>query len=102
MAKQPNNDELSPLVGLMMELKRRLPGLWKLCRDDGQPALAVSLRRRGAGDWLAVVTREGDDGGPEVLFASGSDWVECLRAADGQVQAGRWRPDKPRKAVKAE
>lgn len=96
MAKQSNDDEISPLVGLMMELRRRLPGVWRLCKDDGQPVKAISLRRRGANDWLAVVTREGEDSGPEVLFASGTDWVECLRAADGLVQAGKWRADKPR------
>lgn len=62
---------------------------------DAESVNDLRIKQRGEDDWLCVLRRYGDDGAPQVLFATGTDWLTCLWAADKLVQAGKWRDDKP-------
>jgi hypothetical protein len=73
----------------------RLPQLRGLVFTRAGDFAGLNIRQRGAGDWIAVAKRYGDDGGPQVLFATGFDFVGLLLNLEGSLAADRWREDKP-------
>lgn len=80
-------------------LRDLVPAIARLLMLHEEAGPQLKLVCRGAGDWLAVATCTGDDGGPQVLFATGFDVTGCLLALDAQVEHGRWRPDTYRSAA---
>ena len=56
----------------------------------------ISVILSNSGGCLAILKRFGEDGTPEVLFASGQTPVEAIAAADTRLADGGWRADKPR------
>lgn len=76
-------------------LREITPGIARLLLVDGQGGTEVRLKRRGQFDWLCLVKRETDEGGRQIVFGMGVGPIEALTYADGLVQAGRWRVDKP-------
>lgn len=47
-------------------------------------------------DVLGVARRDGADGHPEVLFASGLDWVDAMVQLSARWGSDRWKQDKRR------
>lgn len=76
-------------------LKAALPGISRLLMVGDASGASMNLKQRGPMDWICVVKRENSQGDPEVLFGIGVGPVEALGYADGQVQAGKWREDRP-------
>lgn len=72
-----------------------LPGLGRLMMVGPSEGLSVQVKQRSEYDWIVVVKQAVSAEGPLVLFGVGHGPVEALLHADGQVQAGRWREDKP-------
>lgn len=72
-----------------------LRGLYVWAELDREDAIEVRFKHRGGGDWLAIVKRYGDDGGPQVLFAQAYDFVGALIASARALEIGQWKVDKP-------
>lgn len=66
---------------------------WATTQED--EAVSVSIKCRGPADWIGIAKRVGPDGGPQVLFGVGFDFVACVVAVNGAMAAGRWKVDKP-------
>lgn len=72
-----------------------LPGIARLLMVGDATGSALQLKQRGPMDWICVVKRVNFEGESQVLFGMGVGPIEALGYADGQVQAGKWREDKP-------
>lgn len=73
--------------------KSRAAYKWFTGSDEGQRKLSLVWRD---GDVLAVATRYGPDGGPQVLFANGEDGVAATLALAGLMgDDSNWKVDKP-------
>jgi len=55
----------------------------------------LRVKQRAYGDWLGIAKRYGPDGGLEVCFGTGHDFVSALLGLNGAMAANRWKPDKP-------
>lgn len=95
MPKKGDSLRSSPESVLSRELARELPSLWDLLANPDGEFIELKLYNRGVNDTLGVCKRYGPDGGPQVLFGSGSGFVSCLLAVEGAVRAGRWKVDVP-------
>lgn len=73
----------------------RLSNVYRWGAKEEGDALSLTLKCRGAGDWIAVAKRVGADGATEVIFATGFDFVSCFLALNGSMAGNRWRVDKP-------
>jgi len=77
-------------------------GLFGVCSQlravfgvESPEGLALTVKQRAPGDWIAVAKRSGPDGGPQVAFGSGYDLVGALLGLEGALAANRWREDRP-------
>lgn len=85
----------TPHSAVMAEFKRSLSGVGDLVFDNPEDFHSIRIYNRGPQDVLTVVKRFGSDGGVEVLFGSGVDFVSSLLSASAACKNGRWRVDKP-------
>lgn len=58
-------------------------------------AVSLTFKCRGEGDWIGICKRYGDDGEPQVVFGTAFDFVSCVLAVNGAMQADKWKVDKP-------
>jgi hypothetical protein len=72
-----------------------VPQLHAVLVRNEEDAVGLNLKRRGDGDWIAVLRRVGDDGAPQVAFGTGFDLIGALLSLEGTVGAARWKEDKP-------
>lgn len=76
-------------------VKRALPKLQGLLSGDGAGDFArLVIKEDGEGWYLGVLTRYGDDGERQVVFASSEDVLGALIELDAQMARGKWRRDK--------
>lgn len=61
---------------------------------DPAAGRSLSFRRREDGGILGVLTRWGDDGAPQVLFAHAESPWSVLVQLEHRVDQGQWKPDK--------
>lgn len=85
--------------GAYQELDRTLSkycsNLYALVAHDWGDASQVTFKHQGENVWLVVVKRYGDDGAPQVLFATAYDFVGAVLAVNAAIASGSWKPDKP-------
>lgn len=62
---------------------------------NSEDFVELRVKQRGEGDFLAIAKRIGPDGGDEVCFGVGFDFLSCLLGLNGAITANRWRPDQP-------
>lgn len=98
MSGQTKGKGDSPYMRVALFIKNELAGIDRATRINEGDFVELRVKARGEGDFLAVVKRIGEDGGPEVLFGVGVDFVSALLAASKLIEAGKWRADKPWKA----
>lgn len=65
---------------------------WLTSTDDFRE---LRIYVRGFADYLAVLKGYDSDGKSVICFASGTDAISCLLAAEGVLGEGKWREDKP-------
>ena len=99
MTKSNRSDAVHSAKDSFTEIHRiwatRLSNVYHWGSTNEADATEVRLRCRGESDWLAVAKRVGDDGGPEVVFANGFDFVSCWLALNASMAADQWKVDKP-------
>lgn len=93
--KDRNNGRTVKFEQLYEGLANSMPGLGRLLLVGPTTELSIQVKQRAEYDWLVVVKMAKGGEGPVVLFGVGVGPVEAMLHADGQVQAGRWREDKP-------
>lgn len=92
--------EASRYVNLERALYSSLPQIRAVVLEGSDTFMSLLIKRRGPGDWVVVVKREGVTGGPKVAFGAGFDFIGVLLGTEGSLAANRWRVDKPFKGVK--
>lgn len=85
----------SPYVRLEAALQSATPQVYNLYRGDALDFVSLSVRHRGANDFIAVLRSLDEDGGPIVCFGTGFDYVGALLGLEGAVMGNRWRKDEP-------
>lgn len=81
-------------VGKALHGQSRRAYSWYTTHSEDQRAVRLVWRD---GDVLALATRYGPDGAPQVLFANGADGIEALlNLAALMGDDGNWKPDKPK------
>lgn len=76
-------------------IKGGFPAIGRLLLVGPSQGVHLVIKQRGEYDWIAVGKRQVSSEGPQVAFGFGVGPIEALCHLDGQVNAGRWREDKP-------
>lgn len=71
----------------------RWSNLYAFVRDLEQ-VRGFTIKVQGERAWLCVVKRYGDDGTPQVLFASGINFWDMWWAVNAAINKGEWKTDK--------
>ena len=74
---------------------QELSNLYHECVKQAESFGELRIRCRGDHDWIGVAKKIGDDGGPLVLFGTGTDFVSVLLALNASMARHAWKPDKP-------
>lgn len=78
---------------LMAVARDRLTNLYAFVRDD-EAFRGITITCKGERAYLAVLKRFGDDGTPEVCFASGINFWDLFLGMNAALSKGDWRTDK--------
>ena len=72
-------------------------GLAKLLLVEPATGIEVRIKQRGEYDWLVIAKKTPPRGEPKIIFGFGTGPIEALLGAEGQIQSGKWRMDRPYK-----
>lgn len=94
-ARAKGHARKAPFNVLYDALVSAAPNLLHWGQIAHEDAIEVRIKQRGPGDWMAIAKRFGPDGGPQVLFGTGYDFLSCVLGLNGAMAGDRWRADKP-------
>lgn len=94
-ARAKGRGRQEPFIGLYNALVDSAGNLAAVVAYHSEDFVDLRVKQRGEGDWLGIVKRYGSDGGLEVCFGTGHDFVSCLLGLNGAMANDRWKPDKP-------
>ena len=90
-----SKDSAARYVQLELGIYSNLPQVRALVHADGVDFEGLLIKHRGVQDWIVVAKRIGPDGGPQVIFGSGFDFIGALLGLEGSLASNRWRVDTP-------
>lgn len=94
-ARAKGRGKQEPYVALYNMLVDTAGNFMAFAAYHSEDFVELRIKQRAEGDWIAVAKRYAEDGGLEVAFGTGHDYVSCVLGLNGSLAANRWKADKP-------